>query len=181
MLMKIISGTVGLLALSLIAHDSSLAETTGERDRDAIIAAINEIGSAADCHAWTSVREQFADAVFVDYTSLTGGQPSLISADELVAGWTAFLPRFTSTRHTITGHQVAIHDDAATSVSQFEAVHHLDDAAGGDTWILAGHYEHALKRTAAGWKVTAMKMIWTSQDGNRDLPKIAMERAKSAR
>lgn len=147
-------------------------------DRAGIIDAINEIGLSADMRDWKQVRAQFADEVFADYTSLVGGQPGTVKADELVSGWKAFLPGFTATQHIITNHRVTVSGDEAQSLSQFVANHRLADAAGGELWTLGGYYRHTLRRTRSGWKVTRMTMTWTWQTGNTDLPKLAGEAVK---
>jgi hypothetical protein len=59
----------------------------GAPDEQRIIAAVNAIGSLADARKWADLRAVFADEVDVDYTSLTGGQPARVKADDLIAGW----------------------------------------------------------------------------------------------
>lgn len=149
-------------------------------DREAAISAVNEIGLSADLREWESVRSQFTDRVFADYSSLTGTAGAEIAADDLVASWKAFLPGFTSTQHVITGHRLNIHGDRAQVTSQFIATHRLAGAAGGELWTLGGRYVHSLVRTPKGWKVSAMTMSWAWQTGNTELPKLAGSAAAAA-
>lgn len=146
-------------------------------DHIAIVNAVDEIGLAADMHDWARVRACFADEVWVDYTSLAGGGPATLKADDLVAGWKGFLPGFSATQHLITNHRVALQGGQATVVSQFMATHCLVGAPGGELWTLGGRYQHRLQRRSQGWVVVAMTMTWTWQSGNADLPKLAAQSA----
>lgn len=150
-------------------------------DHIAIVAAVNEIGLAADIRDWPRVRAQFADEVLVDYTSLAGGQPARMNADDLVASWRAFLPGFTVTQHLVGSHRVSVEGQRASVLSQFIATHRLAGATGGELWTLGGHYRHALRKTGTAWKVDAITMTWTWQTGNPDLPRLAGEAAKQVR
>jgi hypothetical protein len=137
-------------------------------DRAEIIDAVNMIGMCADLRDWKACRAAFADKVLTDYTSLTGGSPSTVEADKLVAGWTeVFSKNFKSTQHMITNHAVEIKDDKATCASLFQAHHVYLDNAKGKTWTLRGYYNHGLTRINGRWKVTEMKMTWTWEDGAR--------------
>ena len=168
----------GVIVIHQPAHASEPAAVS-LADYIAIVAAVNEIGLAADMRDWPRVREQFADEVFVDYTSLAGGQPARIKADDLVASWRAFLPGFTVTQHLVGSHRVSVDGERASVLSQFIATHRLADATGGELWTLGGHYRHTLHKTGAAWKVDAITMTWTWQSGNTELPKLAA-RAKGA-
>ncbi len=48
---------------------------------------VDEIDNAVDAKDWAKARTFFADKVAVDFTSLAGGKPAQITADELVGGW----------------------------------------------------------------------------------------------
>jgi SnoaL-like domain len=137
-------------------------------DRAEIIDAVNIIGMGADLRDWRACRAAFADKVLTDYTSLTGGSPSTVEADKLIAGWTDFFSKtFKATQHMITNHAVEIKGDKATCTSLFQAHHVYLDNAKGRTWRLGGYYNHGLTRINGRWKVTEMKMTWTWEDGTR--------------
>uniref|UniRef100_A0A832H6J4 Nuclear transport factor 2 family protein n=1 Tax=Oscillatoriales cyanobacterium SpSt-402 TaxID=2282168 RepID=A0A832H6J4_9CYAN len=136
-------------------------------DRDAIINAVNQIAIMADLRNWDACRDAFSDRVETDYTSLTGGQPSTVNAEDLVNGWKNFFSQtFKVTQHLIGSHVVTIQGDTATCLSNFQAHHvYLDSVKG--TWTLGGVYEHGLIQTPQGWQVNRMKMTWTWESGNR--------------
>ncbi|MBD2074971.1 nuclear transport factor 2 family protein [Phormidium sp. FACHB-592] len=132
-----------------------------------IIDVVNRIGLMADRRDWQACRDVFSDHVETDYTSLNGGQPTSVNADDLINGWKAFFTQtFTTIQHLIGSHVVTITGDRAICLSNFQAHHvYLDTQKG--TWTLGGFYEHTLVHTAEGWRVNRMKMTWTWEQGTR--------------
>lgn len=136
-------------------------------DRDAIINVVNQIAIMADLRDWEACRAAFSDRVETDYTSLIGGEPSTVNAEDLIKGWESFFSQtFKVTQHLVGSHVVTIQGDTATCLSNFQAHHvYLDSAKG--SWTLGGGYEHGLIRIPHGWQVNRMKMTWTWESGNR--------------
>lgn len=160
--------------LSVLLSDRiAIASTQGKRmmhsapDRDEIIDVVNRIGLMADRRDWQACRDAFSDRVETDYTSLNGGQPAIVNADDLVSGWkTFFTNTFKTTQHLIGSHVVTITGDTAICLSNFQAHHVYLDAQKG-IWILGGFYEHALVRSPQSWRVNRMKMTRTWEQGTR--------------
>lgn len=130
---------------------------------------------AIDRLDWAGVRAVFADRLRLDYTSLNGGEPEDLAADELLARWQALLPGFEATNHLlgpvrVTGDRVETH---------VRAEHRIADAAGGPLWRVAGHYVAGLARTGDAWRITALRLETHYQDGNLDLPAAALARVKA--
>lgn len=124
---------------------------------------------AIDRLDWPGVRAVFADRLRLDYTSLNGGEPEDLAADELVARWQGLLPGFEATNHLlgpvrVTGDHVETH---------VRAEHRIADADGGPLWRVAGHYVAELD--PAG-RITALRLDTHYQDGNLDLPAAALAR-----
>lgn len=69
---------------------------------------------ATDRRDWTAVRSAFADTVQLDYTSLNGGEPAAVPADDMVAGWKSLLSGFDATHHHVTAtHRLSsVHGDS---------------------------------------------------------------------
>lgn len=124
---------------------------------------------AIDAHDWETVRASFTDEVRTDYTSLFGGEPETLAADDLVARWRPLMHGLTATQH-LTGPVVETGDHLDTHVT---AHHWLDDAPGGDTWVVYGHY---VVRVVDG-KIAELTLQTFRQTGNRDLLALATERA----
>lgn len=163
--------TSTLAAVSMIGT-AAFAEQQAD-----ISTAIIDIAAGADRHDWTRVRDAFADAVTTDYTSLWGGDPVTQPADELVAGWSAFLPGFDATHHMVTNHAItSLSDTSATAQADFTATHRLDDGL----WVLGGRYEYELEKSNDRWVVTSMTMTALWETGDRGLVALAGQRAAEA-
>lgn len=158
---------------------SALAATTliggaAMADPAEISRSITDIAAGADRHDWTRVRNAFADTVTTDYSSLWGGEPTTQAADDLVAGWAAFLPGFDVTHHMVTNHTiVAMQENTASAEADFTATHRIDE----QLWVLGGRYRYELVKTDTRWKVTGMTMTALWETGDRALVGIAGERA----
>jgi hypothetical protein len=139
----------------------------GMTDHAAIINAVNGIAIFADLRDWQRCRQSFSDRVEFDYTSLTGGTPTTMAADQQMQQWSDFFKNtFKSTQHIVGSHVVTINGDTATCVSNFQAHHTYLDSQKG-TWILSGTYNHDLVRVGTAWQVNKMKMTWTWENGTR--------------
>ncbi len=163
--------TSTLAAVSLIGT-AAFAEQQAD-----ISNAITDIAAGADRHDWPRVRSAFADTVTTDYTSLWGGDPVTQPADELVAGWSAFLPGFDSTHHMVANHSInSLTDTSAKAQADFIATHLLDDGL----WVLGGRYDYELEKSEDRWVVTSMTMTAVWETGDRGLVAIAGQRAAEA-
>lgn len=163
--------TSTLAAVTMIGT-AALAE-----QQTVISTAITDIAAGADRHDWTRVRDAFADTVTTDYTSLWGGDPVTQPADELVAGWSAFLPGFDATHHMVTNHTItSLSDTSATAQADFTATHRLNDGL----WVLGGRYDYELEKSDDRWVVTSMTMTAIWESGDRGLVALAGQRAAEA-
>ena len=128
---------------------------------------------AVDVLDWAGVRATFADEVHIDYTSLFGGSPERLPADELIERWQGLLPGFAGTQH-LTGPIVVTFNgaDEAVAETHVRAYHYVDGVPGG-TWVVAGHYTIPVRRDAAGWRITGVRLALIRQEGNVDLATVA--------
>jgi SnoaL-like domain len=173
---SLLTGATSLLAFSAQANaktaksqekQSMNTASQGIPDYAAIINAVNGIAIFADLRDWQQCRQSFADRVEFDYTSLTGGAPTTMAADQQMQQWSDFFKStFKSTQHIVGSHVVTINGNAATCVSNFQAHHTYLDSKKG-TWVLSGIYNHNLVRIGNAWKVNRMKMMWTWENGTR--------------
>ncbi|MBD3885773.1 nuclear transport factor 2 family protein [Phormidium tenue FACHB-886] len=142
-------------------------------DRAEIIDAVNAVGFFADRQDWAVVRRQFAEEVDMDYTSLAGGEPVRVKADDLIRGWEQGLSALPATQHMITNHQVTVEGDEAQCLSSFRAWHYSPNDEGSPLWHLYGYYTHRFQRTAEGWKIISMTLTKTAAEGNFALSGLA--------
>lgn len=138
-----------------------------DSDYAAIINAVNGAAIFADLRDWQRCRQSFAERVEFDYSSLVGGEPAVIAADQQMQQWSAFFAStFKTTQHILGSHVVVVNGDRATCLSNFQAHHtYLDPSKG--VWVLSGFYNHELVREGGSWQISKMKMTWTWEDGTR--------------
>jgi len=163
-----------IAAASLAAACSGRAPTPGQspmpelrpaspadRDRLAVSDAVLSITRGADLGQWDAVGAAFADHVELDY-----GTPEQLTPQQIVDRWAPLFAELDATEHRVRDLAVALNGDRASATSRFRAEHVMRGAAGGETWVLEGSYEHDLARTPGGWKVTRMRMIPGQSSGN---------------
>jgi ketosteroid isomerase-like protein len=136
-------------------------------DHASIINAVNGIAIFADLRDWNRCRQNFIDQVEFDYTAMTGGKSTIISAEQQMQQWSTFFKNtFQNTQHLLGSHVVAVKGNTATCISNFQAHHtYLDTKK--STWILSGVYNHHLVKVGEQWKVSKMKMSISWETGNR--------------
>ena len=136
--------------------------------------ALIDLVHAIDRLDWPGVRAVFADRLTLDYTSLNGGEPEDLAADELVARWQGLLPGFEATSHLLG--PVRVHGDRLEA--HVRAYHRIADAEGGPLWRVAGHYVATLDGDG---RITVFRLETHFQDGNLDLPAVAQARVEAGR
>jgi hypothetical protein len=149
--------------------------------QDAVCGAFVRMLHALDLRDWQGVRDAFADHVDVDYSSLAGAPAANVPGDDLVGGWRSFVGAFDVTQH-LAGPIVSA--ELPTGEMKLDlhvrGYHRIAGAAGGDTWMVAGHYHAWLVHRRAGWRIIGLTLKVLYQEGNLDLPKIAQARAQPA-
>jgi hypothetical protein len=132
---------------------------------------------AVDDRDWPVVRAGLADPVTADYSSLFGGPPEQLPADELVARWQGLLPGFDGTQHLLGPLVITVTGNDASVDANVRAYHRL----GESTWLVAGRYDLTLQRAGQTWLVAGIVLHTTYQDGDRSLPEQATARAAGPR
>ncbi|MEW2916048.1 nuclear transport factor 2 family protein [Ruegeria sp. ANG10] len=161
-------GFITIFAAATLIGGAALADQTE------ITRTLTDIAAGADRHDWVRVRDALADTVTTDYTGLWGGEPVTQSADELIAGWAAFLPGFDVTHHMVTNHTVTeLTDTTAKAEADFTATHRIEDGF----WVLGGRYSYDMVKSDDRWLVTSMTMTALWETGDRALVAQAGERA----
>jgi hypothetical protein len=132
---------------------------------------------ATDRRDWDTVRSHLADTVHLDYTSLNGGEPATIDADDLVTAWKGLLPGFDATHHhlsiiTSTGSDIGI-----DIIANGTATHRLASTSGESLWTIAGYYNATLQPAGGRWAISAITFTATWGAGNQELVTLAQQRA----
>jgi SnoaL-like domain len=147
--------------------------TAGQREPADVVV---EMFFATDRRAWDTVRDSFTDTVRLDYTSLTGGEPVMIAADDMVEAWKGVLPGFDATHHHVTPVTTTPSAEEARVILNGTATHRLASAHGESLWTIGGYYEVDLVTGVDGWKIARFTFVATWGSGNRDLARLAQER-----
>jgi 3-phenylpropionate/cinnamic acid dioxygenase small subunit len=126
---------------------------------------------STDTRDWAGVRACLTDTVRFDMTSLVGGEPADVPADEIVAGWTRGLAPIESVHHQVGNFRIAIHGDEADAFCYGLALHYRRTASGRNTRTFVGSYDFKLVSTDDAWRISAFRFGLKFIDGNLDLEK----------
>jgi hypothetical protein len=83
-------------------------------DRTEIIELVDTIFDTVDAKNWDGAQALFESTVTVDFTSLNGGEPAVISNAELVDGWRQGLHPQKKSFHLVGHYRVATDEDTGT-------------------------------------------------------------------
>lgn len=168
---------VSVLIIALTLSFCSRGKVTNNSaDAELIRMQIINIGLYADTHKWEKLLRIFNKKVLLDYSSFIGGQPTLLNANQIIDNWKRFLPGFDKTMHFIDIKKIQITGKQADCFSSVMAVHYIKNY---QSWKVYGYYRHHLIKSENGWKVDKMQFILTFQEGNLDLPKLAIIKMKA--
>jgi hypothetical protein len=127
---------------------------------------VDGIDLATDDKDWEICRGYFTDQIFADFTSLAGGEPGRMPADDLVNAWKTNLYAEKLSHHMRTNHRISIREDRAEVFSKGYALNILRRDTGSDLWEVWGEYIHTLERTQEGWRCSGMTFVVTHARGN---------------
>jgi hypothetical protein len=141
---------------------------SGWTDERAIRRVADELFITTDLKDWPAARALFSDGpIEVDMSSLTGGGPVRLTADELIAGFRAGLHPGKKSHHMATNFRITIDGDRAEVWAHGDAwnrVVALPPAS--DLWETWGNYRLSCRRTAAGWRLERFRYYSTLTRGN---------------
>lgn len=152
-------------------------------ERSAIADRIGALAVNVDARRWDILLSLFTVEVQLDYTSLFGGQPKLVTRDELIESWRQLLSGFTRTTHLIGLPSINASEDTARVAVPVVAWHFVKDPAlaGNDLWLVGGCYEMSFAKNDGVWRIAALTLARAWTEGNADLPRIAGDRAGALR
>ena len=127
---------------------------------------VDGIDLATDAKDWELCRSYFTGEIFADFTSLAGGEPARMPADDLVNAWKSNLYADKLSHHRRTNHRISLQGDSAEVFSKGYALNILQRDTGSDLWEVWGEYTHTLERTPEGWRCSGMTFTVTHARGN---------------
>ena len=140
-------------------------------ETEEIIQSISNLFVGADERNWQKVQSVMANSVLLDYTSMAGGNPAIMTPQQVTGAWAAFLPGFDKTYHQLSGFEVKVNGDTATAHYAGKADHLI----GEETWTVGGTYDTGLQTVNGQWLVVSHKLNFIKQSGNTNLPAQATQ------
>jgi hypothetical protein len=112
---------------------------------------VDAIDNAVDAKDWERFRSYFTTEIHADFTSLAGGSPSNMPADDLVGAWRTNLYADKLSHHMRSNHRIDI--DEAEVFSKGYALNILSRPVGSDLWeasVTASPFPGRPSRTSMG-------------------------------
>lgn len=124
---------------------------------------------ATDSRDWTGVRACLTETVFFDMTSVTGGEPASVSADQIIAGWTQGLAPIESVHHQAGNFRISVRGEEADAFCYGIALHYRRTTSGRNTRTFVGSYDFKLVGSGDAWRINAFRFNLKFIDGNTNL------------
>ena len=138
-------------------------------EKDRIVECINRLFVGTDDRDWKAVRAYFADAVRFDMTSLSGGEPAVLTPRQITHAWEAGLRPLHAIHHQAGNFLVEVGDGTAKAFCYATASHYRKTASGRDTRTFVGSYDFELEKKDDRWLITMFRFNLKYLDGNLDL------------
>jgi hypothetical protein len=147
----------------------------GDIETAKVITVVSSIPLAVDRAAYDLAERAFAPSIVIDYTSLWGGEPAIMTPKDLMAAWRGIVPGFDGTWHELSNVTATVTGDTAKASAFVDGRHWI----GTRLWRPVGNYHWDLAKIDGEWKVTRMEFAMTQEIGDRAVAGEAMERAKA--
>ena len=141
------------------------------RDERDIIETINDVFVGTDQRDWALVTSRLAPQVVLDMTSLAGGEPATLTAQQVADGWKNGLAPIEAVHHQTGNFRVHVRGAEADAFCYGVAYHYKPTASGRNTRVFVGSYDIHLRREGAGWKIDRFRFNKKFVDGNLELEK----------
>jgi len=129
-----------------------------------------------DDNNWKGIESNLSDTVYWDYTSIFGGEPTNLSANQIIDSWKSILPGYDDTHHQLGNYLIEFDSNMAKVFCYVTATHYLENETQDNILIVAGSYEIEFRKINDSWRITGVKFNYKYMDGNNDLPNLARER-----
>jgi hypothetical protein len=128
----------------------------------------DELFITTDLKDWEAARALFADgAIEVDMSSLAGGGPVEITADQLIDGFRSGLHAGKVSHHLAANYRVDLDGDSAEVWAHGYAWNRVAAlGAGNDLWETWGNYRLGFRRLGERWLVNAFRYYSKLTRGN---------------
>src|SRR4051794_40149670 len=123
-----------------------------------------------DTRDWNGVRACLTESVYFDMTSLAGGEPATVPAEQIIAGWKEGLAPIESVHHQAGNFEIAVRNREADASCYGIAMHYRRNPSGRNTRTFVGTYDFTLVSSLdESWRIAAFRFNLKFIDGNADL------------
>ena len=138
--------------------------------RQQITACIVRLFVCTDTRDWNGVRACLTESVYFDMTSLAGGEPATVPAEQIIAGWKEGLAPIESVHHQAGNFEIAVRNREADASCYGIAMHYRRTPSGRNTRTFVGTYDFTLVSSPnEQWRITGFRFNLKFIDGNADL------------
>ena len=148
---------------------SSAGDSASAFEAERVRQVIRGVIERVDARRWDSLAANFAESVYVDYTSLFGGTARNYLADDLADNWRQLLEPFSKIKHVLGPILVQGNGSHAQAQCPVRIEHFLRGAAGGEEWVVIGQFIFTLEKRDGAWRIEGLVLNAQSQEGNRRL------------
>lgn len=130
---------------------------------------IKKMFEGIDLLDWAKIHVVMAEQVLLDFTSITGGQPGLMSPQQITNIWSDILPGFDKTHHQLSNFESKIEEEKKCITFDGKIDHFLN----GSVWTVIGNY---FVETEEDHKISFLKFNFKYAKGESSLPQKAVEK-----
>jgi hypothetical protein len=135
-------------------------------ERQKIIDVVTQLFVGTDRRDWESVKKCLERHVLFDMSSLTGGSPATLTAQQIVEGWDSGLEPIKHVHHQAGNYIIDIKGAEAHAFCYAIAYHYRETKSGRNTRVFVGSYDFDLRRHGDEWKIATFKFNLKFIDGN---------------
>lgn len=145
-----------------------MAQHTQAGDADELRRLADELFITTDLKDWAAARALFADgAIEVDMSSLAGGGPVQLTADQLLEGFRIGLHPGKTSHHLATNYRIQVDGNRAELWAHGYAWNRVAALPDGmDLWETWGNYRLTYRRESRGWRLDGFRYYSKLTRGN---------------
>lgn len=147
---------------------SAITCSKENNSREQIMEKVNELFIATDNRDWNRVEQIFDSKVLYDMTSLAGGNPTMMSPQEITSAWDKGLKRIKAIHHQSGNFIVEVNGNEANVFCYATAHHYLPLKSGKNIRTFVGSYNFKLVNNG-DWKINGFKFNLKFIEGNLNL------------
>jgi hypothetical protein len=136
--------------------------------RQAVEDAVVRMFVATDERDWSTLQDCFTSSLTLDMTSMVGGDPSVLTPQQLAHAWAEGFKSLDAVHHQIGNVRTTLDGDSAVVRCYGVAFHHRR-TAGIKTRVFVGTYELKLQYADGVWRIDQLVFKLKFIDGNLKL------------